>query len=146
MYLLSYPRLSGVTHRSVVSQCIGMLLAVAVLVVVAGCSSPKPAATHIATPTPTLGLIPSTALPESLFLEIVEPADESVVHEAPLVMVSHTTPDAVVSVGTKTIEVNAQGQFVTLVSLEIGPNLIEVVVSDLTGKQAIALLSVIYIP
>ncbi len=79
-------------------------------------------------------------------MEIVEPADESVVHETPLVVVGRTIPDAVVSVNGQTVEVNAQGGVVSLVSLEPGPNLIEVVASDLTGQQETALLTVVYIP
>ena len=105
-------------------------------------ATPTPIPTATATPTSTL----QSTLPESLFLEIVEPTDESVIHELPLVVVGRTTPDAVVSVNGQTAEVNTQGSIVALVSLEPGPNLIEVVASDLTGKQESALLAVIYLP
>lgn len=68
------------------------------------------------------------------------------VHDSTLVVVGRTTPDAVVSVGDQTAEVNAQGDFVALVTLESGTNLIEVAASDLTGSQESALLAIIYIP
>ncbi len=85
-------------------------------------------------------------LSETLFLEIVEPADESIVEDAPLALVGRTTPDAVVSVQGETVDVGPDGQFVALVSLEPGPNVIEVVASDLTGQAETSVLAVIYIP
>ena len=86
------------------------------------------------------------ALPESLFLEILEPADETVVTDSTLVVVGRTTPDAVVSVAEQTVDVNAEGDFVALVTLDVGPNVIEVAASDLSGTQETSLLAVIYLP
>ncbi len=85
-------------------------------------------------------------LPESLFLEILEPADETVVTDSTLVVVGRTTPDAVVSVAEQTVDVNAEGDFVALVTLDLGPNVIEVAASDLSGTQETSLLAVIYLP
>lgn len=111
---------------------------------------PTATATPISTPIPVANPTPTlttqSALPENLFLEIVEPANESIVYDSPLAVVGRTTPDAVVSVDGKTAEVNAQGQFIALVSLAPGPNVIEVVASDLNGIQETALLALIYIP
>ena len=76
----------------------------------------------------------------------MEPTNESIVYDSTLALVGRTTPDAVVSVNGMTAEVNAQGQFVALVSLEPGPNVIEVVASDLNGTQETALLALIHIP
>ena len=107
-------------------------------------ASPTPTSRPMptATPTPT----PQSVLPEDLFLEITEPTTESIVYDSPLALVGLTTPDAVVSVDGNTVEVNAQGQFVALLSLEPGPNVIEVVASDLSGTQETALLALIHIP
>ena len=85
-------------------------------------------------------------LPESLFLQILEPADETVVTDSTLVVVGRTTPDAVVSVAEQTVDVNAEGDFVALVTLDPGPNVIEVAASDLSGTQETSLLAVIYLP
>ena len=87
-----------------------------------------------------------SALPESLFLEILEPADETVVTDSTLVVVGRTTPDAVVSVAEQTVDVNAEGDFVALVTLDAGPNVIEIAASDLSGTQETFLLAVIYLP
>ncbi len=102
----------------------------------------KPIPTLTATPTPTL----EGALPEKLFLEIVEPADESVVNSAVIFVRGQTTPDAVISLDGQTVEVDVQGEFVAEISLEEGPNIIEIVASNLAGMQESTLLSVIYIP
>ena len=139
---------------------IGLLVAAAVFLLAVGCSRGEPTATPTPTPTPqaTATSTPSptsaplaastlrTVLQEALFLDVVEPANESTVREVPLVVVGRTTPDAVVSVDGQTTEVNARGEFVALVSLETGPNLIQVVASDLNGNQETALLAVIYLP
>ena len=100
---------------------------------------------------PAVAVVEPTAseqptLPESLFLEILEPADETVVTDSTLVVVGRTTPDAVVSVAEQTVDVNAEGEFVALVTLDAGPNVIEVAASDLSGTQETSLLAVIYLP
>lgn len=115
-------------------------------------STPSHTPTPVSTPTPAPTLqpdaetTPEPALPEELFLEVLEPADESVVNEVPLVVLGRTTPDAVVSVAGETAEVNAKGEFVKLLQLDEGPNFIEVVASDLSGNQENAVLAVIYFP
>ena len=57
-----------------------------------------------------------------------------------------TTADAVVSVNGVVVEVDAQGSFEAIVTLEEGPNLIEVVASDLTGAGESIDIVVVYIP
>ena len=79
-------------------------------------------------------------------MEILEPADETVVTDSTLVVVGRTTPDAVVSVAEQTVDVNAEGDFVALVTLDVGPNVIEVAASDLSGTLETSLLAVIYLP
>lgn len=85
-------------------------------------------------------------LPESLFLEILEPQDELVVSDPMVPVAGRTTPNAVVSVNEVSVEVDPLGNFVEVVMLEPGPNLIEVGASDLTGDQLFEILAVIYIP
>ena len=150
--------------------------AAALAVVAAGCASgdPTPAATSTATspPTATAPSAPSptptpaaeTAPPptptptptgtttltpddtERLFLEITEPEDESVVTTEAVAVQGTTAADAVVSVNGAVVEVDAQGAFEAIVTLEEGPNLIEVVASDLTGAEESRDIVVVYIP
>ncbi len=55
-------------------------------------------------------------------------------------------PNSTVTVNGILVDVDADGAFTTTVILEEGPNLLEVIASDLTGEQRFAVLSVIYIP
>lgn len=164
-------------NSSAAIRLFGAMLAMAALVVVAGCSRPGPVPTPVvvptvapastptptatpAPPTPTLPpptpatptpVPPATPTPEptpqeSLFLEISEPENESVFNEEPIVVRGFTTPDAVVSVNGDVVDVDAQGEFAVVLSLEPGPNIIEIVASDMAGDQESAMLAVIYIP
>ena len=94
------------------------------------------------TPVPT----PEPLLTESLFLEVSQPTDESVVTVSPVTVQGKTTPDALVSVNGEAVEVDAQGQFSVPVFVEPGPNLVEVVASDLEDRQETAVLAIIYTP
>ncbi len=113
-------------------------------------SAPPPTATAppqpppTSTPTPTAALTPGEG--ERLFIEIAEPADESVVSTDTVAVRGSTTADAVVSVNGAVVEVDAQGSFEAIVTLEEGPNLIEVVASDLTGAGESIDIVVVYIP
>ena len=109
-------------------------------------ATPAPTATSIPTPTPTATATPEGALPSELFLEITEPTDESVVSQATVTVRGLTTPDAIVSVGGQTVDVDAQGGFAVEITLEPGPNIIELVASNLEGMEESTLISLIYIP
>lgn len=107
-------------------------------------TAPPPQPTSTPTPTPTAALTPGEG--ERLFIEIAEPADESVVSTDTVAVRGSTTADAVVSVNGAVVEVDAQGSFEAIVTLEEGPNLIEVVASDLTGAGESIDIVVVYIP
>lgn len=98
------------------------------------------------TPTPTATAALTPGEDERLFIEIAEPADESVVSTDTVAVRGSTTADAVVSVNGAVVEVDAQGSFEAIVTLEEGPNLIEVVASDLTGAGESIDIVVVYIP
>ena len=105
---------------------------------------PQPPPTPMPTPTEAAALTPGED--ERLFIEIAEPADESVVSTGTVAVRGSTTADAVVSVNGVVVEVDAQGSFEAIVTLEEGPNLIEVVASDLTGAGESIDIVVVYIP
>ena len=109
-------------------------------------ATPAPTATSTPTPTPAATATPEGALPSELFLEITEPADESVVSQPSVTVRGLTTPDAIVSVGGQTVDVDAQGEFAVVITLEPGPNIIEMVASNLEGMEESSLISLIYIP
>ena len=140
--------------RAFLRPAILLLLPLVLVACQSAAPTPTPTATPIPTPTPpatptptpTLTPTPQPLLQETLFLEIAEPANESIVTTSPVIVNGKTTPDAVVSVNEKTAEVNAQGDFVVPVFVDPGPNLIEVVASDLDGNQETAILAIIYLP
>jgi len=80
-----------------------------------------------------------------LELVVTTPQDESTVYTFETEVAGVTEPDAVVSVNGILVEVDATGNFSTLVGLDEGPNLIEVVASDYEGNQASEILTVIYV-
>ena len=145
-----------------------LILAVAVVALTAaGCSGGDPTATPTSAPplptatapppTPTTAAAAPTPTPtaaaaltpgegERLFIVILEPEDESVVSTETVAVRGTTTADAVVSVNGAVVEVDAQGSFEAIVTLEEGPNLIEVVASDLTGAGESRDIVVVYIP
>ena len=114
-------------------------------------SVPSPTVTPVATSAPGVSPTPiGTATPASIeapatfFLEIVTPKDESVVQEASVQVRGRTVPDAVVSVNGQPVEVDASGNFTAQVTLEKGPNAIEVISSDFRGNQQSRVISLIY--
>ena len=78
-------------------------------------------------------------------LTITEPLDETTVYTADLVVKGQTEPDAVVSVNEAVVDVDAEGKFSTMVTLEEGPNPIEVLASDFEGNEGSVTLTVIYV-
>lgn len=87
-------------------------------------------------------------LSEELFLVLLSPQEDTVFVNSPTVSLSGLTViDAVVSVNDDLVEVDAEGRFEAVASLEEGPNLIEVVVSSTaTGEEKSVVLMVFYLP
>ena len=118
---------------------IAMTLLALVVVLAVGCAgapTPAPTPTPTVTPTPPVGL----------FLEVTEPLDESVVTTSPVRVSGTTIPDVVLSVNGEIVEVDEQGNFTIMVALEEGPNIIEVIASDLEGNEVSKILVIFYIP
>lgn len=94
-----------------------------------------------ATPTPA-----STAL----FLKVTSPQDQSTVSTANVTVSGSTIPDAVVSISVDDsiviADVDQNGNFQAVVTLEEGPNFIEVDASDPLGNQVSASVSIVYAP
>lgn len=106
-------------------------------------SQPQPTTPLSTQPAPTPAPAPTEA---GFFLYVLEPALESVVRSPDLTVKGTTTADAVVSVNGKVVPVDAVGAFSAAVTLQVGPNVIEVVASDFAGHQQSAILSAIYLP
>ncbi len=85
--------------------------------------------------------------PKSEFsLTVTEPTDESIINADKVEVMGITTPGAVVSVNGELAEVDGEGNFTMMVVLEEGPNIIEVIASDLEGNEESRTLVIIYVP
>lgn len=79
-------------------------------------------------------------------LQVRSPQDQSIVNSSTITVIGTTSPDAVVSVNGQLATVSPSGSFQLTISLDEGPNDIEVVASDANGNELSSILSVIYQP
>ena len=117
----------------------------------------EPPATSMPTlgPTPTTIIVPipsstpaATPVPQTLELSLLvfSPEDNIVVEESQLEVTGRASPDATVSINGQVADMEDSGEFSASVSLMEGPNLLEVIASDLAGNLLFEVLTVVYIP
>ena len=105
-------------------------------------ASPVPAATQSPTPIP-IGTSPTQF---GLFLELQGLGENTVVRGNAIVASGQTSPDAVLSINGVIIPINDDGSFEVTLALNEGPNLLEIVSSDLSGNQESRVLWVVALP
>jgi len=89
---------------------------------------------------------PTPLVSGSLWLQILYPQDEAIV-DAPHVSIEGRAPvETVVTINDEILLVGADQQFKTTLTLEEGPNLIEILASDVQGNQISFTLTVIFEP
>ena len=130
------------------------------LVLLAACSptstAVSPSTNSPIEPIPTTQVVIPTALilptvaggmeTSGLWLQVLSPLDEAVV-DAPQVDVTGSAPaGTVISVNDEILIVDVEAQFKTTVSLEEGPNLIEIIASDENGNELSLMLTITYEP
>jgi len=95
---------------------------------------------------PTAAAASAPATSESLWLQVLSPLDNAVVN-SPQVDVTGSAPaGTVISVNDEILIAGADQQFMTTVTLDEGPNLIEVIASDENGNETSVLVTVTYEP
>ncbi len=116
-------------------------------------TTPTAAPPTIPTATPGPTTIPSGSpapTPIALFLTVTQPLDGAQVSTSSVLVVGTTNPGAVVSVlvddEVTIADVDQNGGFSAAVSLEEGPNFIEVIASDQQGGEKSSTIAVIYVP
>ena len=101
------------------------------------------------TPTPGAVIPAGTPNPEAVgsqvFIELSGIENESVIEGSSVSFTGTTTPDALVSVNGQSTEVDLGGNFTVDLSLDPGPNFIEIVSSNLRGQATSRVLSVVSI-
>lgn len=109
--------------------------------------SPSPTATSTNTPVSLPTVIPvNNVQTYTLTLEIEGLSDESIVRGDSIVARGQTSPDAIVSINGVIVPVDDNGHFEVPMMLDPGPNVIEVVASDLDGNQVSTVLAVVSLP
>ncbi len=110
-----------------------------------------PGNTQSAIATPTA--VPPTPAPTAvategdLFLQLVSPEETEVfVEVGTLTVTGRTRVDAVVTINDTIVGPNIDGEFTLDVTLEEGPNIIEVVASVASGGQMDLVLVALYLP
>ena len=84
--------------------------------------------------------------PQPFILVVTEPRDQSIVSEGTIRLSGRTGTDAIVTVEGVGIAVDAVGVFSTTVTLDQGPNVIDVVATDADGRVLSTVIAVIYRP
>ncbi len=128
-----------------------LMLLLTLTIFTSGCAKEEaihtPTPTSVITPTPTAKQTPT---PTVLLLQITQPIDGAQVSTSAVLVTGKTIPGAVVSVSIDdTVEIaniDQNGNFSVTVNLEEGPNLIEIITSDLQGNEKSSTIAVIYVP
>ena len=109
--------------------------------------TPKPTPTRVPTPTATAIPTPTaTPPPIKLFIDLIEPLDNSVISSESLVLSGRSSPDATISVNGLIIDNDEDGNFTTTINLIEGINLLEIIASDVVGDQETMVITIAYIP
>lgn len=94
----------------------------------------------------TLTVISLALPPQPFFLLITQPENQSVAAQPSIPLAGRTTPGTVVSVNGISLSVDAAGVFSTTVTLEAGPNIIDVAAIGAAGETLNETIAVIYRP
>jgi hypothetical protein len=110
--------------------------------------TPIPTATPspTVTPTPTAAPIPTSTGTFNLSLDFEGIGDESIVRSDTVLLRGSTSADAIVSVNGVILEIQPDGTFELTLALDPGPNIVDVVASDIDGSSINSSLAIISIP
>jgi len=131
------------------------LLVLALVLVTAACTPTSTAVPKLPSPESSLAAtavqpnepaLSATEAAGALWLQILSPQDEGVVNSQPVEVIGAAPPGSVVTVNDEILIVSGEAQFRTILALEEGPNLIEIVASDQNGNETSLLLTITYEP
>ena len=118
-------------------------------------TAPTPTPISVSTPVPTIAPTVETEIPIgstpnsgtfNLSLDFEGIGNESVVRSDRVLLHGVTSADATVSVNGVILEVQPDGTFELTLPLEPGPNIVDIVASDLEGNSINSSLAIISIP
>lgn len=92
-------------------------------------------------------LVTSLVLPpQPFFLLVTQPEDQTIVSLNTILLAGRTVPGAVVSVNGVSVPVDLVGIFATTVTLNAGPNIVDVLATGPGGEVLSTIIAVIYRP
>ena len=97
-------------------------------------------------PTPTDVDAGASETTEDFWFQVTSPLDEAVVNTPQVEVIGSAPAETVISVNDEIVIVGDDQQFKVTVSLEEGPNLIEMIASDVNENETSLLLTVTYEP
>lgn len=109
-------------------------------------ATPSPvvvSATSVATAVPFFDPKNAPVTSFGLFIEVVGLGEENIVRGSTVFLTGQANPDAVLSVNGVIITLDDNGVFGVNVALNPGPNLLDVVVSDLAGNTESRVITVV---
>ena len=89
---------------------------------------------------------PAPVISGELSIQVISPLDEEILNTPEVVVIGTAPAGTVISINEEIILAGGDGSFRVTLSLEEGPNLIEIVASDINGSEATQLLTVMYEP
>ena len=92
------------------------------------------------------GCSPTSSTPTSLFLTIIEPADESVLDVNTVTIRGQTLAGAIVSINGDPADVESNGSFSLAVTLEEGPNVFDIIATNQAEDEVTSQLIVYFAP
>jgi hypothetical protein len=95
---------------------------------------------------PTQTVVSAPVTLGSLWLQVLSPQDEAVINTPQVDVIGSAPAGTVVSVNDEILIVGDDQQFKTTMSLDDGPNLIEILASDENGDEMSLLVTVTYEP
>ena len=84
--------------------------------------------------------------PQPFFLLVTQPEDQSITSASQIPLGGRTIPGAVVSVNGVSVPVDSVGIYSTMLSLDEGPNIIDVLATNSDGELLSTIIAVIYRP
>ena len=89
---------------------------------------------------------PAPVISGGLSIQVISPLDEEILNTPEVVVIGTAPAGTVISINEEIILAGGDGSFRVTLSLEEGPNLIEIVASDINGSEVTQLLTVMYEP
>ncbi|MBT4072586.1 MAG: hypothetical protein HOE75_02760 [Chloroflexi bacterium] len=134
--------------RRGLSRSAGLALVIVSIGALVACvqNTNRDPATSAPAPTTVPIQVGTTPTQLGLFLELQGLGENTVVRGDAIVASGITSPDAVLSINGVIIPINDDGSFEVTLALTEGPNLLEVVSSDLSGNQESRALWVVALP